>query len=222
MKIAKGSTKIVSIISSIMFVCTVTAILICILLPTPIFWHFGILGVILFCGFFIFWTFRDPKRDVIINSNGIIAPADGTLMDVKKIKDGFSCQILMSPFNVHMNRSPIDGVVKSIIFQKGSHWPVYFTNYAKRNQRNIIVIKNTKLGITAEFTQVSGIYGRRTVAYPKEGDEVKQSELIGIIRFGSIINLKVTGLKNFKLINPIPKNARAGLTVLATFDEESD
>jgi len=222
MKIAKGSTKIVSIISSIMFVCTVTAILICILLSPPIFWHFGILGVILLCGFFIFWTFRDPKRDVIINPKGIIAPADGTLMDVKKLKDGFSCQILMSPFNVHMNRSPIEGVVKSITFQKGSHWPVYFPNYAKRNQRNIIVIKNTELGITAEFTQVSGIYGRRTVAYPKEGEEVKQGDVIGIIRFGSIISLKVTGVKNFKLIYPIPKYARAGLTVLATFDEESD
>ncbi|MHA1551155.1 MAG: phosphatidylserine decarboxylase [Candidatus Heimdallarchaeaceae archaeon] len=221
MKIAKGSTKIVTIISSIMFVFTLAAILICILLP-PIFWHFGILGVVLFCGFFIFWTFRDPLRDVIINPKGIIAPADGTLMDVKKMKDGFSCLILMSPFNVHMNRSPIDGVVKSITFQKGSHWPVYFSNYAKRNQRNIIVIENNELGITAEFTQVSGIYGRRTVAYPKEGDEVKQSELIGIIRFGSIISLKVTGLNNFKLIDPIPKHARAGLTVLATFDEESD
>ena len=219
MKIAKGSTNIVTIISSIMFVCTVTAILICILLQTPIFWHFGILGVVLFCGFFIFWTFRDPLRDVIINSKGIIAPADGTLMDIKKIKEGFSCQILMSPFNVHMNRSPIDGVVKSITFQKGSHWPVYFPNYAKRNQRNIIVIENNELGITAEFTQVSGIYGRRTVAYPEVGDKVKQSELIGIIRFGSIINLKVTGLNNFKLINPIPKQSRAGLTVLATFDE---
>jgi len=219
MKIAKGSSKIVTIISSIMFVCTVAAILICILLPTPIYWHFGILGVILFCGFFIFWTFRDPKRDVIINHKVIIAPADGTLMNVKKMKDGFSCQILMSPFNVHMNRSPIDGVVKSITFKKGAHWPVYFPNYAKRNQRNIIVIENNELGIIAEFTQVSGIYGRRTVAYPKEGDEVKQSDLIGIIRFGSIINLQVSGLKNFKLINPIPKYARAGLTILATFDE---
>ncbi|MCK4895282.1 MAG: phosphatidylserine decarboxylase [Candidatus Heimdallarchaeota archaeon] len=222
MKIAEGSTKIVTIISSIMFVCTVAAILICTLLPTPIFWHFGILGVVLFCGFFIFWTFRDPLRDVIINPKGIIAPADGTLMDVKKMKEGFSCLILMSPFNVHMNRSPIDGVVKSITFQKGSYWPVYFSNYAKRNQRNIIIIENSELGITAEFTQVSGIYGRRTIAYPKEGDEVKQSELIGIIRFGSIISLKVTGLNNFKLIDPIPKHARAGLTVLATFDEESD
>ncbi len=219
MKIAKGSSKIVTIISSIMFVCTVAAILICILLPTPIYWHFGILGVILFCGFFIFWTFRDPKRDVIINPKGIIAPADGTLMNVKKMKDGFSCQILMSPFNVHMNRSPIDGVVKSITFQKGSHWPVYFPNYAKRNQRNIILIENNELGIIAEFTQVSGIYGRRTVAYPEEGDEVKQSELIGIIRFGSIINLKVSGLKNFKLIDPVPKYAKAGLTILATFNE---
>ncbi|MHA1345563.1 MAG: phosphatidylserine decarboxylase [Candidatus Heimdallarchaeaceae archaeon] len=222
MKLAKGSTKIVTIISIIMFVCSVVTILIIFLLPTPIYWLFGVLGVILFCGFFIFWTFRDPKREVIINSKGIIAPADGTLMDVKKLKDGFSCLILMSPFNVHMNRSPIDGIVKSIAFQKGSHWPVYFPNYVKRNQRNIIVIENNDLGITAEFTQVSGIYGRRTVAYPKEGEEVKQSELIGIIRFGSIINLRVIGLKNFKLINPIPKHARAGITVLATFCEESD
>ncbi len=205
-----------------MFVCSIAAILICILLTTPIFWHFGILGVILFCGFFIFWTFRDPKREIVTNPKGIIAPADGTLMNVKKMDDGVSCQILMSPFNVHMNRSPIDGVVKSITFQKGSHWPVYFPNYAKRNQRNIIVIENVALGIIAEFTQVSGLYGRRTVAYHKEGDVVEQSEVIGIIRFGSIINLKVTGLKNFKLLDPIPKHARAGLTTFATFNEESD
>lgn len=222
MKLAKGSTKIVTIISSTMILCTIASILIAILLTNPIYWHFAILGVILFCGFFIFWTFRDPRREVVVKKNGVIAPADGTLMDLKKTKDGFSCLILMSPFNVHMNRSPIDGIVKSITFQKGTHWPVYFPNYSKSNQRNIIVIENNDLGIKAEFTQVSGIYGRRTVAYPQEGDKVKQSEVIGIIRFGSIISLKVSGLKSTQLIDPIPKHAKAGVTIIATFDTVSD
>ncbi|MBY8999918.1 MAG: phosphatidylserine decarboxylase, partial [Candidatus Heimdallarchaeota archaeon] len=183
---------------------------------------YGLLVLILFGGFFIFWTFRDTKREVIVNPNGIIAPADGRLTEFETTKDGFSCQIRMSPFNVHMNRSPIAGLVKSITFQKGSYWPVYFPNYAKRNQRNIIVIENVELGLIAEVTQVSGIYGRRTVSYPKEGDVVGQSEIIGIIRFGSLVNLKVTGLKNFKTIEPIPRSTMAGLTIFATLNEESD
>ena len=219
MLFAKGSRNIVVIIGSFLLFSIIVSVLIGVFLN--FYWIYLILGIILFCGFFIFWTFRDPKREVIVNSNGIIAPADGKLMDFEKTKDGFSCTIRMSAFNVHINRSPIDGIIKSITFQKGSFWPVYFPNYAKRNQRLITIIENKKLGITAEFTQVSGIYGRRTILYPEKGEEVKQSKKIGIIRFGSLICLKITGLKNFKIVDPLPISVRAGKNILATFGEES-
>ena len=220
MKIAKGSHNLAYIHFSI----TVISFIICILVWfwTRTNWIFSIFAAITIWCLFVIWTFRDPKREIILNPSFILAPADGTITKLAKTDKGIYCVIRMSPFDVHMTRSPINGKTKSIQFKKGSHWPAYFPNYAVRNQRNTIRLSNEEEKIEAVVTQVSGIFARRTISYINEGDEVKQGEVIGTIRFGSITSVEIISTKKYKLVEPLPKITRAGITKLAVQENDSD
>ena len=181
-----------------------------------IYWQFAFVAIILVCYIFVIWSFRNPNREIIKNAKKILAAADGKITELKETEDGLYCVIRMSHFDVHMNRSPIDGVVTRIEFKKGSHWPVYFSNYVKKNQRNTIEIYNEQEDIRAIITQVSGIFARRTLAYIEKGDIVEQGDIIGNILFGSITSLKIISTKKFKTIQPSSLSAKAGLTIIAT------
>ncbi len=217
MRIAQGTEILVGFLASLTLISIIASILIAILLNN--FWQIVIFVCIIIWNIFLIWDFRNPKREIIRNKNIILAPADGTIVEMEELEDGFYYVIRMSPFDVHMNRSPIDGSVSTIQFQKGSHWPVYFPEYAKRNQRNAITIINKEEDIEAIVTQVSGIFARRTISYVKEGDTVMQGRIIGTIRFGSITSLKITSSKKFKLVQECGSIVRAGLTILAEIEQ---
>ena len=140
MPIARGTERIVSILISIVIISFISSFLISFFLA--VFWQIAIFVTVVVCCIFLIWDFRSPIRKIILDKNWILAPADGIIVEIEESKDSFFYVIRMSPFDVHMNRSPIDGIVKDIQFQKGSHWPVYFPNYAKKNQRNTITIVN--------------------------------------------------------------------------------
>ena len=220
MGIAKGTNLIVGIISSITAVSFILAILFWLLYD--IIWQFIILGLVVIGYVFLVWTFRDPFREIVLRSNGILSPADGRIVEIEERDKGLYNVIRMSPFDVHMTRSPIKGEVKLIAFKKGSHWPAYFPEYAKKNQRNRIEIVNTEDNLTAIVTQVSGIFARRTVAYVKEGDFVNQGDVIGTIRFGSITSLEIISDKKYKLKHDVSDVVRAGTSVLAECNLDSD
>jgi len=220
MGVAKGTGFIVGIISSITAVCFALAIIFWVLYD--ILWQFAILGLVIIAYVFLIWSFRDPFREITLNSKTILAPADGRIVEIEERERGIYKVIRMSPFDVHMTRSPIKGVVKKITFKKGSHWPAYFPEYAKKNQRNKIEIINTDENLTAIVTQVSGIFARRTVAYVKEGDQVNQGEVIGTIRFGSITSIEIICDIKYKMKHNVSDIVRAGLSVLAESDHDSD
>ena len=216
MTIAKGTKFIVWLISAITTICIIITFVIWYL--TDFYWHFIILGLIVIACSFLIWSFRDPMRSINKDSNKILAPADGRVIEIEEKKDRIYCVIRMSPFDVHMTRSPIKGEVTKITFQKGSHWPAYFPNYAKNNQRNRIDILNTEENISGVVTQVSGIFARRTVSYVSEGDSINQGDVIGTIRFGSLTSLEIISDKSFKLKVGLSDIVRAGKTVIAECD----
>ncbi len=220
MKLAKGSQNL----TYIHFAGIILSFIIFILVWywTRVNWIFTIFTAITIWCLFVIWTFRDPKRDINQNPNHILAPADGTITELTETDKGIYCVIRMSPFDVHMTRSPISGKTEDVQFKKGSHWPAYFPNYAVRNQRNTIRIINKEEEIEAVVTQVSGIFARRTISYINKDDEVKQGEVIGTIRFGSITSVEIVSTKNYKLVKPLPKITRAGITILAVRDNDSD
>jgi phosphatidylserine decarboxylase len=211
---------IVMAIMSVFIVSVITTVILWAFLGIT--WIFIILATIFVSCIFLIWNFRNPWREIQTNPKHILSPADGTIIEIAEQDDGVYIVVRMSPFDVHMTRTPIEGVITNIEFQKGSHWPVYFPNYAKRNQRNIIEIHNEELGIKAIVTQVSGIFARRTICYKNVKSKIKQGEVIGTIRFGSITSVKIISAKKFKVVEPTPRIVRAGLTILAKQETDSD
>lgn len=218
MSIAKDTINYIVIMLAIDIVLASIATLI-ILYLSQIYWliSLGLVAIVIF-SFFIIWTFRDPTRDLTINSQGIISPADGIVTDITKEGIILKLTIRMSPFDVHMTRSPINGRISGVHFQKGNHWPVYFPNYAKNNQRNTIIISNNKIPMVVKVIQVSGIFARRTIAYVSSDDTVEQSESIGHIRFGSITHLEIETEREISIHVKEHQSVRAGITLLATFN----
>ena len=220
MVVARGTGSFIVIISFITSMCFILSFLFWFLYTTV--WQFIILGLVVIAYVFLIWSFRNPSREIVQNTEIILAPADGRIVEVEEKEQGIYCVIRMSPFDVHMTRSPIKGRIGKVTFTKGSHWPAYFPKYVKKNQRNRIEIINEEDNIIAIVTQVSGIFARRTIEYVKEGDIVEQGDVIGTIRFGSITSLKITGDKKYKLQKTLSEITRAGLTIIAKTNEQRD
>lgn len=216
MRFAKESKEIIMFFISIMLLSLVAIIVISQFYN--LWWIYVLLAIPIFCSIFVIWSFRDPQRIPNLSQNGILAPADGIVTEITAKEKGLCFVIRMSPFDVHMTRSPLNGTVRSVKFQKGKHWPAYFSNYVKKNQRNTIVINNVEKNVSAELMQVSGIFARRTISYVKEGDKIKQGDVIGTIRFGSIVSIEIKGEKSYKLLVKPKESVRAGLSVMAIVD----
>ncbi len=164
---------------------------------------------ILFAAFAAFtaYFFRDPPRKI---GDGIVSPADGKIDYI----EGNRLEIFMSPFDCHVNRSPVSGRVVRVRFYEGKTPPAFLR---KENVRtNEIVIENE----SGKFRvlQMAGIFARRIVCYVKEGDFVEKGCKIGMIRFGSRVVLEVPA--GFRFVRRIGEKVKAGET-LALKDEYS-
>ena len=182
---------------------------------------------------FLFYFYRDPKR-LIPGGNNIVAPADGKIISIidtskneDKIKKGllgkiktltndvagecYVISIFMSPFDVHINRAPIAGTVKSIKHTKGSFFKAYDLEKSLRNEKNEIIIQNKTLRI--KVIQIAGFLARRIKCYVKKKEKVNKGGKIGMIALSSqttIVIPKVVGLKA-----KIGQRMKAGLTIIA-------
>ncbi|MDR1488316.1 MAG: phosphatidylserine decarboxylase [Holosporales bacterium] len=153
-------------------------------------WIFVFLTI--FCAFF----FRNPKRAVIDDENLIVSPADGTVSTVcievppSDIGLGdeprYRVSIFLSIFNVHVNRIPFAGTIKSIFYNSGSFLNASLDKSSLFNEKNVMVLSlKTDPDKMMAFTQTAGMLARRIVCDVHEGEEVKKGDIFGIIRFGS-------------------------------------
>ena len=136
----------------------------------------------------LFLFFRDPERNI---GKGIVACADGRIREISNIKDdeiGDCTKIstFMNLYNVHVNRIPLDGTIKNVVHISGIHFPA-FKKESEKNERVIITI-DTNIG-TIKVIQIAGTLARRIVPYIKKGDKLKKGERIGMIRFGSRVDV---------------------------------
>jgi len=139
-----------------------------------------------YAGLAIMLFFRDPDRKIPEGEKLLLAPADGKIIRLES--DGkLEISIFLSVFNVHVNRSPVDGVIKSVTFHKGKFLAAFKPGAMTDNQRNEIEIESDN-GII-RMHQVTGAIARRTICNKKPGDKVKAGERIGLIRFGSRVDL---------------------------------
>ncbi|MGS2591317.1 phosphatidylserine decarboxylase [Streptomyces hebeiensis] len=131
------------------------------------------------------WFFRDPERE--ITQGRVISPADGVVQSIMPWKDGRTrVAIFMSPLNVHVNRAPLAGTVTSVEHVPGGFVPAF--NKESENNERVVWHFDTELG-DIEMVQIAGAVARRIVPYLPQGTKVEQGERIGLIRFGSRVDL---------------------------------
>ena len=149
---------------------------------------FAYVSVVFFMlGLLVMLFFRDPERKIPDGDKLIISPADGKIIKCGSESENLSISIFLSIFNVHVNRSPVTGTVKSINFIKGKFFTAFKDQAQKENQRNEIEIE-TESGVV-KFHQVTGAIARRTIFDPEPGQMIVAGDRVGLIRFGSRVDL---------------------------------
>jgi phosphatidylserine decarboxylase len=149
--------------------------------------------VLLLLASFVCYFFRNPKREVPEGENLVVSPADGKVVRIARIpnEDGEGEKLLVSIFlnifNVHVNRSPIKGVLKKFEYKRGKFKVAYDDDASRVNEQNILTIKGD--GIEVIVKQIAGLIARRVVCWKSLGNNVEQGELIGLIRFGSRVDV---------------------------------
>jgi phosphatidylserine decarboxylase len=140
---------------------------------------------------FCLWFFRDPERVVPDTPGAIVSPGDGKVTDVSRIvvngAERLRISIFLNVFNVHVNRSPIGGVIRDVRYQKGKFLNAMGANTAEENEQNIVTVEGE--GQTVIFKQIAGLIARRIVFYQKIGDPVARGERVGLIKFGSRVDV---------------------------------
>ena len=143
---------------------------------------------------FIAQFFRDPKRVVPRQPNAVLSPADGRIVSVEKTRDPYlqrdalKISVFMNVFNVHSNRSPVDGTVVDVRYHAGSFLNAALAKASIENERNALHLR-TAAGDDVTCVQVAGLIARRILCYTKAGDTLARGQRYGFIRFGSRVDV---------------------------------
>ena len=144
-------------------------------------------GVLVGLAAFVAFFFRDPYRQIPSGAGIIVSPADGRVVRIRKEGETTRVSIFLSIFNVHVNRSPIEGAITEIRYRKGKYRAAFNDLASAENEQNLLIIQGD--GIRIECTQIAGLVARRIVCWKKVGDTLGRGEKFGLIRFGSRTDL---------------------------------
>ena len=166
--------------------------------------------------------FRNPKRNIVLNENHIIAPADGKVVVIEEVMETeyfnekrLQISIFMSPINVHINRFPISGLVKYSKYHPGLFLVAWHPKSSLENERTTIVVEH-KNGQAVLFRQIAGALARRIVNYSKEGQIAIQGDEFGFIKFGSRVDLFLP--LNVKVKVNLNQKVCGRETIIASFE----
>ena len=152
-------------------------------------WPYSVPVILL--GAFCLWFFRDPERQIPNLPGAIVSPGDGKVTDVSLVNSGGAkrarISIFLNVFNVHVNRSPIAGVIREVCYQRGKFLNAMDANSAEQNEQNIVTVEGG--GRTVIFKQIAGLIARRIVFNLKAGDQVARGQRVGLIKFGSRVDV---------------------------------
>ena len=149
---------------------------------------------VLLLGAFFLWFFRDPERQIPQTADGVVpvvSPGDGKVTDISVVTAGGTARnrisIFLSVFDVHVNRSPIAGVIREVRYQRGKFINAMSAHSAEENEQNIVSVEGD--GRIVIFKQIAGLIARRIVFNFRVGDYVKCGERVGLIKFGSRVDV---------------------------------
>ena len=169
---------------------------------------------------FVISFFRIPKRGLTIQDNAIVAPADGKVVAIEEVQADeyftdrrIQVSIFMSPLNVHVNRNPVTGEVLYSQYHKGKYLVAWHPKSSTENERHSVVYR--KDGKEILVKQIAGALAKRIINYLSAGQQVKQTEEMGFIRFGSRVDLLLP--LDAKINVKIGDKPQGGVTVIATW-----
>jgi phosphatidylserine decarboxylase len=169
---------------------------------------------VLLAAFFL-WFFRDPERVIPQDPGAVVSPGDGKVTDVSPVMVGGDKQlrlsIFLSVFNVHVNRSPIAGTVREVRYQRGRFLDARNPACAEQNEQNIVTVEGD--GQRVIFKQIAGLLARRIVFDPKVGDRLERGQRVGLIKFGSRVDVLFDASAQLNV--KVGDNVLGGATILA-------
>jgi phosphatidylserine decarboxylase len=172
---------------------------------------------ILLAAFFL-WFFRDPERATPADPNLVISPADGKVTAIAQFQLNGETRtrisIFLNVFNVHVNRSPIAGVIKDVQYQKGKFGNAMGAGSSDVNEQNIVTVEGD--GHRVVFKQIAGLLARRIVFTKNVGDSVQRGERIGLIKFASRVDVILEPAAQVKV--KLGDNVAGAKTILAVFE----
>ena len=181
-------------------------------------WIWAALPVLL-AAFFL-WFFRDPERAIPAGSGLIVSPGDGLVTETVAISTPAGprqrISIFLSVFDVHVNRSPIAGVLTTVRYQKGQYLNAMNPASAERNEQNVVTVRGDGFEVT--FKQIAGLLARRIVFRFREGSTVERGQRVGLIKFGSRVDVVVPAEAELRV--KVGERVKGGSSVLAAMRGE--
>ena len=179
----------------------------------------GLIGLVL--TIWVYYFFRDPERTIIDNNNYLVSPADGEVIKVEEVdgpkelglenKRFNKISIFMNVFDCHVNRTPCSGKIDEILYKPGKFFNASLDKASEDNERNYFKIKDTQNNDII-LVQIAGLVARRIVSEANKGQELKQGDRIGMIRFGSRADVYY---ENYEPLVKVGQRAISGETLLA-------
>ena len=170
----------------------------------------------------VYFFFRDPERTIIQDDSYLVSPADGLVTAIKEVngpteleleeKKFTRVSIFMNVFNCHVNRSPSTGKIEDIFYKPGKFLNASLDKASDENERNFFKIKDVKTNDEIIIVQIAGLIARRIVTQTQKNQDVKQGDRIGMIRFGSRVDLY---FNNRKIMVKAGQNVIAGESLIA-------
>jgi phosphatidylserine decarboxylase len=164
---------------------------------------------------FLLWFFRDPERIIPQEPGAVVSPGDGKVTDVSPVTVGSErftrISIFLSVFDVHVNRSPIAGIIREVRYQRGRFLDARNPACAEQNEQNIVRVEGD--GQAVIFKQIAGLLARRIVFHPKVGDRLERGQRVGLIKFGSRVDVLFDAAAVLQV--KVGDRVRGGASVLA-------
>jgi phosphatidylserine decarboxylase len=195
-------------------------ILVAVLIACLTVWPLAVIPLLL-AAFFL-WFFRDPERSIPATPGGIVSPGDGKVTDVSVVqiegRPRTRISVFLNVFNVHVNRSPIAGVISKVEYRKGKFGNAMGAISAELNEQNICTVRGDD-GEEVTFKQIAGLIARRIVFTKREGDKLQRGERVGLIKFGSRVDVVFS--PDAHVAVKIGDHVKGGSTILATLPTPS-
>jgi phosphatidylserine decarboxylase len=177
-------------------------------------------GLFLALSLLFTFFFRDPERKIPQGKNLVLAPADGKIVSLENFSEneflkspGKKIGIFLSLWNSHINRNPISGVVKNLIYHPGKFHPAYRKKSSRENEQEEIWLENKKVRVIIK--QIAGFTSRRIICRLKPGDKISVGNRFGMIKFGSRVELFLP--ESVKIEVQLNQKVKAGETILGSY-----